>query len=705
LNKKKKYVHTKQFNSHDCGLACISSILKFHNLNYGIDFLLDLIGDKEGYSLRDLIVIFKKMGIKTRPLELQENKTFEALKQIKLPCIALLEGEEYGHYITIYEIRNNYLLVSDPDKDKITKIKKEDFESKFTNFILEIDKESIPEKEKDQKKHSYFFKDILFRNKLIVFVILLTSLFVVGLAVAGSFYIKFLVDLIIPRSLRESLITITLIFISMVLIRCIFDFVRSYLIIKLSYKVDKEMSNVYFNKVTKLPINFFENREDGEVISRFNDGIYIKDFFSANFVTAIIDIILILGLGVILYRTNNILFLTIILPILLLSCLAILFFDHLKKKNQKLMEDKAKSTSLLINFLKNMTTVYSLNKTSFFLEKFHLTYDKQLNSTFSVAKAVISNEILKGLIQNSFTIIILWVGTRQVLNDSMSLGTLLFINTLAAFLLSSLDRILSMQSDLQQAHVASIRFFDVVNYPVQQDSNENLTELDFIQNIKTVNLNIGADPMRYIVEDINLILDRKDKVLIIGESGTGKSTFAKSLSKLYKVPDKSIYLNGLDINRYDHLSIRKRIVYIDENPFLFKGTIKENLCMGEIFDQNEIENACIMSQCHEFICNLDKQYSYKLSENGSNLSTGQKQRLALARAILHQPQVLILDESLSNIDPDNTKLIYETLHRMDCLIILITHNDPSNFKYNKKLVFRNNRIIESSYSENKEYSI
>ncbi|MBD5023865.1 ATP-binding cassette domain-containing protein, partial [Xanthomonas citri pv. citri] len=85
-----------------------------------------------------------------------------------------------------------------------------------------------------------------------------------------------------------------------------------------------------------------------------------------------------------------------------------------------------------------------------------------------------------------------------------------------------------------QAHVASIRFFDVVNYPVQQDSNENLTELDFIQNIKTVNLNIGADPMRYIVEDINLILDRKDKVLIIGESGTGKSTFAKSLSKLYK---------------------------------------------------------------------------------------------------------------------------------------------------------------------------
>lgn len=100
------------------------SILKFHNLNYGIDFLLDLIGDKEGYSLRDLIVIFKKMGIKTRPLELQENKTFEALKQIKLPCIALLEGEEYGHYITIYEIRNNYLLVSDPDKDKITKIKK-----------------------------------------------------------------------------------------------------------------------------------------------------------------------------------------------------------------------------------------------------------------------------------------------------------------------------------------------------------------------------------------------------------------------------------------------------------------------------------------------------------------------------------------------------------------------------------------------------
>ncbi|MGR5969480.1 ABC transporter transmembrane domain-containing protein [Bacillus paranthracis] len=145
-------------------------------------------------------------------------------------------------------------------------------------------------------------------------------------------FLKFVVDLIIPMHLDSYLLYLGIIFLISNLFRVFFDYIRNLCILKISYRIDKNISEKYFNKITKMPINFFKNRDDGEIISRFNDSSYIRNIFSVNIVSAVLDIIIVLGISFILFKINHILFFTALLPLLLIICLTIIFYEILEKK-------------------------------------------------------------------------------------------------------------------------------------------------------------------------------------------------------------------------------------------------------------------------------------------------------------------------------------------------------------------------------------
>lgn len=692
----KKFIHTKQHNGNDCGLACASTMLKFYGLDYSIDFLRDLTSDKPSYSLKDIKSIFMNFkNLNSRALRVNGEKLLESLSNIKLPCIALLNDGELGHYVVIYSVNDKYLTISDPLKDKITKIPISKFQSVFTSIIMEIHKDQVKDellkKSSTRSQGALFLKELIQNNKLLLGGVILLSVLVVILTALISFFLKFIVDLIIPRSLSSSLATIALIFLGIALFKVIFDYTRNYLIVRLSYKIDSKIANKYFFKIKKLPIKFFENREDGEIISRFNDGIYIRNIFSVNIITAILDIIIVIGLGITLYRTNNTLFLTILLPLLLLVCLGVFFYEIIQKRNEVLMRKRAKTTSFLVQFIKNMTTIHSFNKSNYFFEKFSSIYNKQLTSSYEEAKTNNNNDALKDLIQGTFAIIFLWVGTQQVLNETMSLGSLFFINSLALFLLTSLDRLVSVQSEIQKGLVAANRYLDIVNYPVN-DEEEHVKLSGEIREITLRNFNFSHDRLTNIIEEVNLTINASEKILLVGESGSGKSSFVRNLVKFYKLNSGEIFINGRDITEIQSESIREKILYLNENPFLFNETIRENLLMGREVNEERIHEACQKAEILDFILSLDSGLEYKINENAVNLSTGQKQRLSLARAILHEPEVLILDESLSNVDKETSVKILNQLLLMDCLLIIITHNTEIVPYYTKKILLQNKHI-------------
>ncbi|PFQ63066.1 ABC transporter ATP-binding protein [Bacillus cereus] len=693
--KKNKFIHTIQHNEHDCGLACVSSLLRYYGFNYGIDYLRDLMVDKKGYSLKDLTFLLGNFkGITYKSLRINEEKLKEALNYIKKPSIALIEREGEKHYIVIYSIKGNKLVISDPLKNKISTMLIKDFSNVFSGVLLVV--ESVDQNKNDIFNQRYnkanLFKGVLKENKFLFTLTFILSVLVVGIAIILSFFVKFLTDLVIPMRLDTTLIQFSLVFLVINFVKVLFDYIRNYFVVRISYNLDKGLAEKYFDKIVNLPIKFFENRDDGEIISRFRDSHYIRNAFSVNVVTGILDIFIILGISVFLYRMNDVLFFTVLVPVLLLTLCAIMFYEILNKRSRELMVNEAKTTSFLVPFIKNMPTIYSFNKEKYFLDSFDVFFKKQINSALKEFKTVNINNAVRLLIHSSFSSIILWVGTQQVLTDSITLGTLLLINSLAMFLLSSLERLISLQPELQHAVIATERFLDIVDYPVF--NAKDTKKISNIHDIEFKGFNFGYDNSNKVIENVNMKIFKNDRILLLGESGVGKSTLVKNLVKFYDVPPFQILVNGIDINKINTSTLREKIIYLNENPFLFKGTIRENLCMGKKISSDEIIAACEVAEIWDVVSVLNDNLDFKLNENANNLSTGQKQRLSLARAILHNPEVLILDESLSNVDLEKFERIHNNLLKMNFTLIVISHTSQMLKNYNRKFVFKDKTLIE-----------
>lgn len=693
--KKNKFIHTIQHNEHDCGLACVSSLLRYYGFNYGIDYLRDLMVDKKGYSLKDLTFLLGNFkGITYKSLRINEEKLKEALNYIKKPSIALIERDGEKHYIVIYSIKGNKLVISDPLKNKISTMLIKDFSNVFSGVLLVV--ESVDQNKNDIFNQRYnkanLFKGVLKENKFLFTLTFILSVLVVGIAIILSFFVKFLTDLVIPMRLDTTLIQFSLVFLVINFVKVLFDYIRNYFVVRISYNLDKGLAEKYFDKIVNLPIKFFENRDDGEIISRFRDSHYIRNAFSVNVVTGILDIFIILGISVFLYRMNDVLFFTVLVPVLLLTLCAIMFYEILNKRSRELMVNEAKTTSFLVPFIKNMPTIYSFNKEKYFLDSFDVFFKKQINSALKEFKTVNINNAVRLLIHSSFSIIILWVGTQQVLNDSITLGTLLLINSLAMFLLSSLERLISLQPELQHAVIATERFLDIVDYPVF--NAKDTKKIPNIHDIEFKGFNFGYDNSNKVIENVNMKIFKNDRILLLGESGVGKSTLVKNLVKFYDVSPFQILVNGIDINKINTSTLREKIIYLNENPFLFKGTIRENLCMGKKISSDEIIAACEVAEIWDVVSVLNDNLDFKLNENANNLSTGQKQRLSLARAILHNPEVLILDESLSNVDLEKFERIHNNLLKMNFTLIVISHTSQMLKNYNRKFVFKDKTLIE-----------
>ncbi len=605
------------------------------------------------------------------------------MTDLKFPCIAFVKNQSMGHYIVIYKIKNDKLIVSDPMLDKIIHMTLNDFNEIFSGILILVDKNEV--KTQLTNKILIDILKISYKSLIIVFII---SLIFVALTLANSFYFKMVIDLIIPDHLDYHLTTFSLFFLGINLTRVFFDYIRTHLIIKLSNKIDIKISKRYFEKLVSLPLNFFENRTSGEIVSRFNDAIYIRNVISNMVVSSIINVVIIFSLSFILFKTNNIMFLTVLVPLLLLIAVTIILYEALRNNNNNVLKSRADTNTFLYQFVSNMNTLYSLNKKMYFLNQFNSVFSKQVENTFKEVKLENLNSFIKQFIQSSFIIIILWVGAKQIMSDSMTLGDLFFINSLIAFIMSSIEGLIGIQPEIQKAIVASNRFLDIINYPVTNSEHINNQKLSKIDKLEVKNLSFSYNNKDYIFNNLNFTINKNQKILLTGQSGIGKSTLSKILVKLYDIENNKVFINNTDINKYSEKDIRKKMIYLNENPFIFKGTIHENICMGIDITLEEIIECTKIPRINNFIEKLQGKYNFNLQEHGSNISTGQRQRLALARALAHKPEILILDESLSNVDSKTYKEIINNLMTINITIIFITHhNEIQENKWDKIIDF------------------
>lgn len=700
----KKLVCIRQHDLMDCGPACLAMISHYHGFTTSISKIRESAGtDLQGTNVQGLIESGEKLGFEVKGVRATSS---EALKEIPLPAIAhiVIDGGLL-HYVVIYKIKKDKIYIADPGKGFVTYLI-DDFCQMWTGVLVLMTPNQKFQKGKESQGTFLRFFSLLKQQKKILFPLFLASIFFNIFGLLGAFYFKFLIDDIVTNQLIQTLHIVSIGIIVLYIFKVLLSYFRTHLILYLSRRIDIQLILGYYRHVVGLPMNFFETRKVGEIISRFMDAGKIRDALSTITITLMIDTIMILLGAILLYVHSPTLFGVTLLLIPFYICTIILFHKPYQNINREEMESNAKLTSYLVESLNGIATVKSYNAEK---EVFFQTESRFVNLLRHVFKrGMLSN------LQSSIKIgleliggtIILWVGAMQVLKGNMTIGELITYNALLAYFLNPVENLIGIQPTMQSALVAGERLNEIFDLDAEKNENEynKVSPKRLSGKIECSNISFRYGTRNNVLNDVSFSIEPGSQVAFVGESGSGKTTISKLLMNYYEAQQGNIYYDDYHIKEINRTALRDRIAYVSQESFFFSGSIYDNLRFGldRSITLEEVIQVCKQACVHEFISELPLRYETSLEENASNLSGGQRQRLAIARALLKKPDILILDEATSNLDSTTEKYITDMLKELGLqgiTVIMIAHRLSTIQHANQIFVMEKGTIIEEGSHE------
>lgn len=703
----KKYFCIKQHDITDCGAACLATISKQHGLKTSITKIREVAGtDKQGTNVSGVIKAAEQLGFSAKGVKGDKAAFFS---EFPLPCIAhVIVDSALLHYVVVHKITKERVIIADPGKG-IVRITPEEFfgeiheENKPPKYqwsgvlILLTPTESFQTGDETKGLFQRFFH-LLKPQKRLLLHVFIASLILTILGILGSFYFKVLMDDILADSLLKSLHIVSIGVILLNLFKVLLGAVRSHLLLYLSQKLDIVLLLGYYNHVLELPMNFFGTRKVGEIISRFNDASKVREAISGATLTIMIDTLMAIAGGIILYMQNGAMFGITIIVLILYFVIVFSFNKWYKQLNQKQMENNAQLTSYMIESLNGIQTVKAFNAE----RKVHLNTENKfivlLRSIFKLSWVSNLQGSLVGFVELTGGIVILWIGGYQVIKGNLTIGQLITFNSLLTYFLNPVKNLINLQPQMQTAIVASDRLGEILDLELEKvKEDKKIAKLSIDGDIQINDITFRYGTRRPILEHINMRIQKGERIALVGESGSGKTTLAKLLLNLYQPEKGEILLCDRNIQDIQLELLRSRIAYIPQETFLFSGSIMENLMLGaEDVTVDEVIDAAQKAQAHEFINELPLRYETRLEENGSNLSGGQRQRLAIARAILRKPDILIMDEATSNLDSITERAIERTIeeHLKHTTQIIIAHRLSTIRHCDRIYVMEHGQIVE-----------
>ena len=681
----KKYPFVRQEGLKDCGCASLLMIIKYYKGNISIERLRDLTHtNKNGTSAYNLIKACEELGFYSRGFK----GSIDDLKNAVLPCIAhVVIDNVYKHYLVIYEINfdKEFMIIADPAKG-ISKISFSNFCSIWTGVLIVLyPVRSIPII-KNVGVNDFIFKNLL-KYKSLLFHLFMLSLFVIILKLVSSFYFKFIIDGIdISKGYLKSIFVI---FLLLSLTRIFINYLRNKFLILLNCRLDFSLVLDAFKRVISLPYRFYHNRTAGEIISKINDLGNARDFMSKVCVSIFIDFPLIIISIIFLVRINvHLFFLTLLVFVLYLvlsliyNKLFVVYVDRIKT-NRELIN------SYMYESISGFETVKGINIESRIIDKFNEKYVFLLNNIYRLQEHINNQSFFKDFINDIGNICILFLGALLVFDGKLSIGYLVTYSSMVIYFLEPIRNIMDLDVNIKESRESICRVLSLY---------ENYSDKGIIGfkngNICFENLSFTFDNKNDVLKNLSLAINKGEKVMIYGTSGSGKSTLLKLLMGYYSIERGMIFIDGIDINDYKVMSIRKNISYVSQNEVLFNDTLLNNLSFYSR-DNNDILSMTKLLEFNE-ILNNDLGLNMMIEENGFNLSGGQRQRIVLARALLKPSQIIIIDEGLSQVDISLERKILSNIFNKyrDKTFIIISHRLENIDLYDRLIRIDNGVLYE-----------
>ena len=664
-------------------------IINFYGGNLPIDQIRDLTKtDKNGTTAFHIIEACKSIGFNAEGIK----SSLEQLNKenLILPCIAhvVIDGK-YKHFVVIYKIdfKNKKIIIADPSCS-IKKITFSEFQKMWSGVLITL----YPLKKLPLTQNISFI-DFLLKiiklHKAFIFNIIMLSIFITMFSVISSFYMKNILDAINYNNL--TIIFIFFLFIN--IFKILSDFFRNKLLIYLNQKIDLLLTLDTYKKIISLPYNYYHTRTTGDIISRVNDLSIIRNMITKVSLSLFIDLPLALVTFIIFYIINTKLFFISLIIVFIYLLLMIFSKNRIINNINTIQVNKSETMSYMIETINGFETVKSVGNETQIIDKFEKKYVKFLKNIFKFDNYNNTISILKDLVNAMGYLTIIYVGAKMVILGNLTFGDLLVFVNLLNYFLEPIKNIIDLNSEIKEAKNSLRRILELFK-------NENKKQT-FIDNVKVKeisfnNLSYSYDYKEKQLKKINLKL-KKQKILILGKSGSGKSTLFKLLMRYYEIPRNQITINGYDINDYKDDVIKQNFSYVSQNEILYTDSIYNNLKIDKNITEEQIIEISKKCFIDEFLNDLG--LNMLIEENGYNLSGGQRQRIILARALLKNFEVLIIDEGLSQMDINLERKILKNLFKMyeNKMIIVISHRLDNMDLYDRVIELKNGEIVKDVF--------
>jgi ATP-binding cassette, subfamily C, bacteriocin exporter len=672
----RRYACVKQNDQSDCGPACLAAVALHYKCRMSLQQMRDLAGtDRIGTNLLGMVRAAERLGFMAKAVK----GTFDALPKAPLPAIAHVRTKEgLGHFVVLHRVNQTSVIVADPARG-VEKLSAAEFQSVWTGYLILLTPDRAGPRRIGAEPKAPWRRllGLLTGHTGVLLEAVFCAILMTVLGLSTSYFVQHLVDSVLVRGETRLLNALAIGMVLIVLFRTLFSALRQFLLIHIGRKVDLGLIAGYMRHVLALPMNFFETRRVGEILSRVHDAGKVREAISGTATTAAVDGVLVVLMVAVLWvqDTQLALVATAFVPILLTAVM--LHHPAANRRSRTAMENAAILSSHLIEDATAVETIKTFGVERLRSEESEEKLVTFVQSQFGLEKLGLSMNNLSLFITALAGVVILWFGGHRVIAGALSIGQLMFFYTLLGYLLEPLGRLASVNFQVQDALVAVDRLYQVLDHEMEQPrAHQKLAfggVTDAIE-VKDVSFQYGCRTP--VLNQLALRFPAGKVVAVVGESGSGKSTLLKLLMGFYPPTSGRVLADGVDQRDFDLTSWRNRIGLVSQDAFVFNGSLRDNIALGRpAASLGDVIAAARAAGLEEFIASLPERYETVVGERGANLSGGQRQRLAIARALLRQPDILIFDEATSHLDTATERTIQENLRTALAgkTVILVAH--------------------------------
>lgn len=663
-----------QTEAMECGLASMAMVAKYHGHNIDLNGLRQRFPvSLKGATLTQLMQMANQLDLGPRALRLE----LEDLPKLQTPAIL---HWDLNHFVVLKKVSGNKVHIHDPAIGaKVISLKK--LSDHFTGVALELT--PIAGFSKQTAKKTMRMSDLwrrLVGMKRGLLQLLILSIVLQLIVLAAPFYLQLVIDEAVVKFDLHFLLMLALAFGGLAVIRVITQMMREWTILYFGYQMSFQMVANLFRHLIHLPTGFFEKRHIGDVLSRMRSTSPIQEALTQSVVAAIIDGIMAVITGIVIFLYSPLLGTIVLVSVALLVLVTFAFYPVLRRTQEEMIVKEAFETTHRIESIRGSTAIKLFSAQTNRMVIWRNLYAEYVNAGIAHGKYGIIQRALQDGIAGLQMILVIYFGAKLILAEGGGLFTVGMLFAFMSYRQSFTDAVISLFNKFIEFRLLGLHLERIADIAQAEPEDFGLGGImpemtELAGEIEVRNLSFRYSPSDpWVLENLNLQIGAGDFIALTGPSGGGKTTLLKLLLGLYEPTEGEILIDGQPLTPASRLSWRRNMGVVMQDDALLSGTIAENIAFFDPqVSMERVEQAARLAQIHDAIDSMPMKYLSMIGDMGSILSGGQKQRVLLARALYKNPQILFLDEGTANLDKNTEKIIVDIIEAIPMTRIIVAH--------------------------------